>query len=180
MGVSETGDLHPSCGHLHPFTLGTWWWGSQKLIKTHSGGLPGHQRSQPTLRCLAENATSNMYCTVYFWYIYIYIYNIYILYIYIYYTYIYIIHIYILYIYIYILYTYIYIIHIYICEVISYSKAYAWQPLARKGALMTALLKLGGCQLEPRWGRSVPGFSCFGRCCAHFLHRGVIYIHIYI
>ena len=44
---------------------------------------------------------------------------------------------------------------------------------------MTALLKLGGCQLEPRWGRSVPGFSCFGRCCAHFLHRGVIYI-IYI
>ena len=97
---------------------------------------------------------------------------------------IFLIHIYIIYIYIYIIhiyYTYIYIlyilyIYIYICEVISYSKAYAWQPLARKGALMTALLKLGGCQLEPRWGRSVPGFSCFGRCCAHFLHRGVIYI----
>ena len=63
--------------------------------------------------------------------------------------------------------------YIYICEVISYSKAYAWQPLARKGALMTALSKLGGCQLGPRWGRSVPGFSCFGRCWAHFLHTGV-------
>ena len=107
---------------------------------------------------------------IYIYYTYIYIIHIYIYYTYIYYTYIYILYIYI----------YIYIIHIYICEVISYSKAYAWQPLARKGALMTALLKLGGCQLEPRWGRSVPGFSCFGRCCAHFLHRGVIYIHIYI
>ena len=47
--------------------------GSQKLIKTQ-WRLAGHQRSQPTLRCLAENATSNMYCTVYSWYIYIYTY----------------------------------------------------------------------------------------------------------
>ena len=175
MGASETGDLHPSCGHLHPFTLGTWWWGSQKLIKTHSGGLPGtkgvNRHCAAWRRMLPAICTALYIFDTYIYNIYIYIYIIY--YTYIYYTYIY-------YTYIYIYYTYIYYTYIYICEVISYSKAYAWQPLARKGALMTALLKLGGCQLEPRWGRSVPGFSCFGRCCAHFLHRGVIYIHIYI